>query len=215
MTAGRAFDMDIDLKVTIATPEERPLAIFGEAVSDAVSARLAASRIDVISSAYPEVPHTGEVVINPGDRHVAADRVVALPELFGPSLRGIPLSQHGFIKVNQHGRANQVANIYAAGDATDFPVKHGGVSAQQADVAAEAIAALAGADISPQPFHPVIRGMLLTGEDPIYMTARITGGQGFSSEVSDGPMWNPPTKIASRYLSRCLNGHIAQPVGET
>ena len=29
MTAGRAYDMGVDLETTIVTPEERPLAIFG------------------------------------------------------------------------------------------------------------------------------------------------------------------------------------------
>ena len=37
--------------------------------------------------------------------------------------------------------------MYAAGDASDFPIKHGGLASQQADAAAEAIAALAGADV--------------------------------------------------------------------
>jgi hypothetical protein len=46
--------------------------------------------------------------------------------------------------------------------------------------------------------------MLLTDDKPLYMTARITGGQGFSSEVADEPLWSPPTKIASRYLSPYL-----------
>ncbi len=35
MTAGRAFDMDIEMPVTIVTPEDSPLAIFGEEASRA------------------------------------------------------------------------------------------------------------------------------------------------------------------------------------
>jgi len=35
-----------------------------------------------------------------------------------------------------------VDRVYAAGDAADFPVKTGGLAAQQADAAAESIAAL-------------------------------------------------------------------------
>jgi sulfide:quinone oxidoreductase len=70
---------------------------------------------------------------------------------------------------------------------------------------AEAIAALAGAPLTPEPFHPVIRGMLLTDEEPLYLTARITGGQGFSSEVSDEPLWSPPGKISTKYLSPYLD----------
>ena len=57
------------------------------------------------------------------------------------------------------------------GDATDFAIKHGGIAAQQADVAAQAIAALAGVAPEPAPFHPVIHGILLTGGKPRYLSA--------------------------------------------
>ena len=204
LTAGRAYDMNIDLATTIVTPEDRPLAIFGEAASTAVAERLGRAQIKVVSSGYAEVPRTGEVVVNPGDHHLKVTRVIALPELYGPEIRGIPLAEHGFIRVAPSGQVLDVERVYAAGDATDFPVKFGGVASQQADAAAESIAALAGAPVKPQPFHPVIRGMLLTGEDPLYLTARITGGEGFSSEVSDTPTWSPPSKIATRFLSPYL-----------
>jgi sulfide:quinone oxidoreductase len=205
MTSGRAYDMNIELASTLVTPEDSPLAIFGAAASKAVAVRLAAARIQTITSAYAEVPRTGEVVINPGDRHLSVDRVIALPELYGPCVRGIPLSEHGFIRVNPHGQVMELDDVYAAGDATEFAVKHGGVGSQQADAVAESIAARAGAPITPEPFQPVIRGMLLTDGEPIYLTARITGGQGFSSEVTDAATWSPPGKLAAKYLSPCLD----------
>jgi len=154
-------------------------------------------------------------VVNPGDRRLQVDRVVALPELYGPSMRGIPLGENGFIPVDVHGKVRDVAGaVYAAGDATDFAVKHGGVSSQQADAAAEAIAALAGAELMPQPFKPIVRGILLTGGQPRYLTARITGGQGFSSEITDEPTWSPPSKVASRYLAPRLEQYDSeQPAG--
>ncbi len=49
--------------------------------------------------------------------------------------------------------------------------------------------------------------MLLTGDKPLYLTARITGGHGFSSEVTDTPTWDPPSKIAAKYLSPYLDAH--------
>jgi len=207
MTAGRAYDMDVKVAITIATPEDSPLAVFGSAASDAVAELLDRAGIEVISSAYAEVPHSGEVIINPGDRHVEADRVVALPELYGPGVRGLPLSEHGFFRVDKFQRVLDADGVYAAGDSTEFAIKHGGVSSQMADVAAEQIAADAGAKITPQPFQPVVHGMLLTDGKPLYLTARITGGHGFSSEVSDTPTWSPPTKIASRYLTPYLDEH--------
>jgi hypothetical protein len=48
-------------------------------------------------------------------------------------------------------------------------LKNGGIAAQQADTAAQAIAALAGVTLEPKPFHPVIRGILLTGDKPRYL----------------------------------------------
>lgn len=205
MTAGRAYDMGIALETTIVTPEDSPLGIFGASASEAVAALLEEAHIRVIESAYAEVPNAREVAINPGDHHLKVDRVIALPELYGPCVRGIPLGEHGFIRVDQHGSVHDAGPVYAAGDATDFPIKHGGLASQQADAVAHSIAALAGADVKPEPFRPVIRGMLLTAEKPLYLTARITGGQGFSSEVTDAPTWSPPSKIASRYLAPYLD----------
>ena len=84
MTAGRAYDMDVELSTTIITPEDSPLAIFGSAASDALAELLERAHVKTINSAYAEVPSAGEVVINPGDRHLHVERVIALPELYGP-----------------------------------------------------------------------------------------------------------------------------------
>ena len=204
MSAGRAYDMQVELSTTIVTPEESPLAVFGSTASDAVAALLERAGVKTINSAYAEVPTPGEVVIHPGDRRLRVNQVIALPELYGPSVRGIPLGEHGFIKVDTHGAVREVRDVYAAGDATDFPIKHGGLAAQQADAAAESIAARAGASVVPQPFDPVIHGMLLTDAKPMYLTAKIAGGHGFSSQVGDGATWSPPGKIAAKYLAPAL-----------
>lgn len=210
MTAGRAYDMEVELAVTIVTPEDAPLAIFGEAVSGAVSELLGKAGIHTISSVYAEIPAEGEVVMNPGDRRLEVDRAIALPELYGPSIRGIPLGEHGFIRIDPYGHVPDVGPIYAAGDATEFAIKHGGIASQQADTAARAIAALAGAPVTPEPFNPVIHGMLLTDSKPLYLTAKITGGHGFSSEIADAPTWSPASKIAAKYLAPRLEEYDRQ-----
>jgi sulfide:quinone oxidoreductase len=215
MTAGRAYDTSSELAVTIVTPEDGPLAIFGERVSSEVGRLLEGAGIEVLSSAYAEVPRAGLVSISPGERTLEVDRIVALPELYGPQVRGVPLGEHGFIRVDSHGQVPHAGPIYAAGDATSFTVKHGGVASQQADTVAQAIAALAGAAVEPRPFAPVIHGVLFTDERPRYLTARITGGHGFASEISDTP--DPeahPAKIASRYLAPYLEGLDRQADGE-
>jgi hypothetical protein len=64
--------------------------------------------------------------------------------------------------------------------------------------------------VTPEPFNPVIHGMLLTGGKPLYLSADITGGQGFSSKVSDTPTWSPPAKIYAKYLGQYLAEHPAE-----
>jgi sulfide:quinone oxidoreductase len=196
--------MGIELETTIVTPEDSPLAIFGSSASISVAELLHRANVKTINSAYAEVPGSREVVINPGDRHLEVDRVIALPELYGPEVRGIPLGEHGFIRVDPYCRVPDVDRIYAAGDATDFPIKHGGIASQQADTAAASIAALAGAPVTPDRFNPVIHGILLTNGEPQYLTAHITGGHGFSSEITNTPTWSPPSKIAAKYLAPYL-----------
>ena len=204
MTMSRAYEMGMKLSATVVTPEDAPLGLFGLGASQGVAELLREAGIETIASAYAEVPRWDTVIVNPGERRLEVDRVIALPELYGPAVRGLPAAEHGFIPVDVHGQVRGVERVYAAGDATDCAVKHGGIAAQQADAAAEAIAALAGAPVQPQPFRPVIHGMLLTGGKPRYLSARITGGHGYASEISDEPAWSPPRKIVARYLAPYL-----------
>jgi sulfide:quinone oxidoreductase len=200
-----AYDANSDLSITICTPEDAALALFGGAASEGVRKLLQEHGILTITSARCEVPEPGRVSINPGARELHADRIVALPELVGPSAPGVPgRSEGGFIEVDSRCRARCLERVYAAGDATDFAIKHGSVAAQQADVAAQAIAALAGLAPEPAPFRPVIHGMLLTGGKPRYLSAHVTGGHGSSSEFSETSTWSPPTKIVAKYLAPYL-----------
>lgn len=204
MTMSRAYEMGVQLSATVVTPEDAPLGLFGLGASQGVVELLREAGIETVTSAYAEVPQWDTVIVNPGERRLEVDRVIALPELYGPAVRGLPAAEHGFIPVDVHGGVRGVDAVYAAGDATDCAVKHGGIAAQQADAAAESIAALAGAPVQPQPFKPVIQAMLLTGEKPRYLSARITGGQGYASEISELPTWSPPRKIVARYLAPYL-----------
>jgi sulfide:quinone oxidoreductase len=95
-------------------------------------------------------------------------------------------------------------------------VKQGGLAAQQADAAAEAIADLAGADIVPQPFRPILRGLILTGGAPLFARAELTGS-GHPFATGTDALWWPPGKIAGRYLAPYLAeraGAILTPPSE-
>ena len=60
-----------------------------------------------------------------------------------------------------------------------------------------------GADVEPEPFRPVLRGMLLTGGDDRFFRHTVAGGGG-EGEAAGHTLWWPPTKIAGRYLSGYL-----------
>jgi sulfide:quinone oxidoreductase len=204
LTAQRAWEMGIDLSVTILTPERAPLAVFGDQASSEVAQLLADRGIELISSAYCEFPRAKTITISGGSRELQFDRIVALPELRGPSIPGIPGDGGGFIPVDEYGAVRGISRVYAAGDATDFPVKHGGIAAQQADTAARSIAALAGAPVIPQRFDPVLEGVLVTGSKPRYFAARLSGGPGPDPEVLSTPVGASTPKIVARYLAAHL-----------
>ena len=205
MTKRRAEDMNVELSVTVTTPEDAPLAVFGPEVSRAVRQLLEENGVAVFASAHAETPEFGQVTLHPGDRHLHADRIISLPQLYGPDLPGVPsAAPDRFISVDVHCRVPALERVYAAGDATDFPVKHGGIAAQQADAAAESIAALAGAPVDPKPVRPVVHGVLVGGDKPLYLTAQITGGRGSSSMASETPTSSQSAKIAAKYLAPYL-----------
>jgi sulfide:quinone oxidoreductase len=208
MTAARAQDMNIELSITIATPEDAPLAIFGREASDVVRQLLEDNGILTITSDYCEVLEPGRVTIHPGARQLDADRIVAMPELRGPAVAGVPGGAlGGFIPIDVYCKVPGIDRVWAAGDATDFAIKHGGIAAQQADVAAQAIAALTGVAEAPAPLNPVIHGILLTGGKPRYLSAHVTGGHGSRSQITEAPTWSPATKIAAKYLAPYLEQH--------
>jgi sulfide:quinone oxidoreductase len=202
MTAARLRGAGSSTRVSLVTAEDAPLDIFGTAASQTVSQLLADAGIEVVAGEYPASFADGELQLVP-DRVLRADRVIALPWLEGPQIPGLPHDRHGFIPVDQFGAVAGVADVYAAGDAASFPLKQGGLAAQQADTVAEAIAARAGVEVQPQPFRPVLRGMLFTGGPPVYLRAEPSGGRG-ESVAGDGALWWPPSKIAGRYLAPYL-----------
>ncbi len=211
MTARRAAALDAHTQVTVVTPEAEPLEVFGRAASEAVGDLLADVGIEFLGGVYPVELTDGRLVLSEGS--LAADRVVALPRLRGGRIDGIAQTSEGFIPVDDHCQALGAGEVFAAGDVTSFPIKQGGIAAQQAVVAAEAIAVLAGATLVPHPFRPVLRGLLLTGGEPRYLRRDLSPG-GESEWASTAPIWWPPTKIVGRRLTSFLASVAGDPEPE-
>jgi sulfide:quinone oxidoreductase len=194
------------VKLVLVTPEASPLSIFGAQASQTVADLLVERGIEIISGHTVESVDGQLVTLRPASE-LRADRVVALAQLEGPRIAGLPASRDGFVPVDPHGRVPRAAGVFAAGDATTFPVKHGGLASQQADAAAETIAAHAGVQVTPSPFKPVLHGLVLTGESPIFLRVALTGGHGETSQSTAEELWWPPSKIVGRHLAPYLATH--------
>jgi sulfide:quinone oxidoreductase len=179
-----------------------PLERFGPAASALVQEQLTSLGVAFLPSCRVERVLRGEARLAPEGRTVPADRVVTLPTLTGPSLSGLPHDAAGFVPVDAHGAVRDAADVYAAGDATDFPIKQGGLATQQADAVAEAIAARCGVPLTPAPFRPLLRGMLLTGAAPCYFETDLAGHHPGAAGTT--PLWWPPLKVAGRRLAPFL-----------
>jgi sulfide:quinone oxidoreductase len=202
MTARDVWAAGGEGELTLVTPEARPLELFGPESSAMVAGLLEQERIEFIGSVTPEVLHNMVVA---GERRIDVDRAVAIPVPVGLEIPGLPADEDGFIPVDEHGRVSGVDGVYAAGDATDSAIKQGGLAAQQAVAAAEAIAARHGADLDPEPFRPLLRGMLLTGGRDRWLRAP-AGNTPAATQASLEALWWPPAKIATRYLAPVLAG---------
>lgn len=186
------------VEVTVVTPEERPLLLFGEAASTAIAELLELRSIRIETATEAGSWADGILSLDAG-RELAADAVVALPTLEGPPIRGIPQDDSGFVATDELGAVRGLLDVYAAGDLTQFPIKQGGLAAQQADSVAIAVAADSGAPVRATPWRPVLRGLLLTGLAPRFLRS-----EGATSVVDTQPLWWPPAKIVGRYLSPFL-----------
>lgn len=204
MARRRAESLGLsDLEQVVITPEQAPLIAFGSAASEEVGGLLRGRGIGLETGSYAREAEDGSLVLAPGDRRLEVGEIVALPLMEGPGIAGLPCDEHGFIPIDDHARVVGIEDVYAAGDGTTFPIKQGGIATQQADAAAEDIAARVGAPVDAQPFHPVLRGKLLTGEESLHLRHDVGGGAGEGSATLDY-LWWPPHKISGRYLAAWL-----------
>lgn len=198
-----------DLRLRLLTPESKPLSTLGHRASDAVAAVLSARHISVKASSFVVEDENEELHVAPHGSPVHAGIVLALPKICGPRLAGLPDDPSGFIPVDEYGRVEGALDVYAAGDATNFWIKQGGLATQQADAAAEHIAARLGARIDPSPFRPHLRGQLNTGVESMNMKHHPTAGHGEDIASLDH-LWWPDEKVSGRYLCPWLGHETAQ-----
>jgi sulfide:quinone oxidoreductase len=201
-------------KLSIVSPERAPLEVFGRETSTLVSDLLAAREIGFLGGATPRKASAGALELE-FDAPVEADVVVAVPEPRSRRIPGIPASWLGFIPTDGRGRVEGLTDVYAAGDATTFPVKQGGLATQQADVAAHAIASELGADVHQLHATRILQARLLGGSRPLFLRAELDEfGQpmGPTIERFEYGHTAPPAKVLARYLGPFLDRY--EPTSE-
>lgn len=203
------------VRLVLVTPEGRALERFGGAASEAVTRLLDEAAIELRPGRYAAEFAGGELRLVPDER-LEVERVVALPRLRGRRLDGLAGDADGFVPTDLHGLVRGRDDVYAAGDVTSFPLKQGGIAVEQADAVAQSVAARLGASVRPQPFRPVLRGLLLTGGAPTFLWADPAGGRGETSVATSSPLWWPPAKIAGGRLAAYLRSQglpVPEPPG--
>jgi sulfide:quinone oxidoreductase len=202
----RAKGLLPDVGLVVVTPEHSPLEAFGARIASHMWSLLAERGIEVCAETVPLRAGPGGLVVAHGDP-IQAERIVSLPRLGGPWIGGLPHDGQGFLATDAHGAVLGVDAVWAAGDGTSFPLKQGGLAAQQAGAAAAAIAASLGAAVEPEPFRPVLRGMLLDPAGIRFLDSR-------RGDLPTTPLWQPPTKVAAPHLWEYLAPGASQvPAG--
>ena len=136
---------------------------------------------------------------------IPADRVVAAPELRGRRITGVPASWWGFVPKDMYGRVEGLEHVYAAGDMTTFPVKQGGLAAQQADRIAHTIAAGLGAPVKAFRADHVLRARLVGGPRPVFLRAELDAwGRPTEATLEHTDRAPASVKVLARYLTPYL-----------
>ncbi len=203
-------------EVVLVSPEITPLEVFGAQASRLVADLLAERGVRFIGESDPQsVERDGALLLGSGGS-LDADCVVAVPELRGPRITGVPTDAWGFITTDALGRVVGLADVYAAGDMTNFPIKQGGLAAQQADLIAQCIASEHGAVVKEPRVQHVLRARLLGGTRPIFLrTVLDEFGQATDATLQHESFEEDETstaqeKVFGRYLTPYL--HTREPL---
>jgi sulfide:quinone oxidoreductase len=215
-------------EIHLLTAEEAPLAAFGPAAGRVAAEELEAAGVHLRAGVEPRdvaggpdesqdafsamvarlsrrparAPRAGGAVLALGrGESLRVDRLVSLPTTRGPGLPGLPHDRRGYVAVDEHARAPGSGRVFVAGDATALRLRHSALAADQAQAAAQALAAEAGADCAAEPWSPTLYGILAV---PPHFPGRagsvwIDGGRPVTH-----CLWWPPGHVSGRHLSRWI-----------
>ena len=210
LAATHLGELGVSGEVTLVSPEATPLCVFGAEASPLVVELLTERGVRFMGESEPQrVDRSGALVLASGET-LDADRVVAAPRLRGPGITGLPADRRGFTTTDALGSVVGLPDLYAVGDMTSFPVKQGGLAAQQADVVAQRLAVDRGVPVMQPRARRVLRARLVGGANPVFLRAELDEfGQATAASTVHGHFngsesGTPPEKVFGRYLSPYL-----------
>ena len=115
--------------------------------------------------------------------------------------------EQGFVVTDANCRIAEAPRVFVAGDAGSFPVKQGGIAAQQANIVARSIAKELGAVEDAPAFRPVLDGTLLSGSEAYRLRSSLITGTADSADHEVRAAWMPIAKIAAPHLTAFLAMH--------
>lgn len=181
--------------VHLFVPTDEPLPIFGPEGSAAVRDLLVQGGVELHTGAAARVVRTGLVEREGGLAPVKVDRVLAIPQIKGPAIPGLPQDDLAFIPVDERSRVVGVPHVHAAGDGTTQPVKLGTIACQQADTAVADILAELGLGLPVEANAPLYDARLVTVDRELILHHDPSGAG------RPGLEWPASGKIAGRYLT--------------
>ena len=201
------------ISVTVLTAEPRPAAILGPQAADWVSKTLADAGVEVLSSSTThnlstaQNTHDPSVRIVTGDdaREITADRLLCVPETFGPDVSGLPSAPHGFLPTGVDGRVLDTERVWALGDAAQRALKHSIITAAEADAVASSIIATLGLGEPPAVSLPALHGILVDAPEQRWWDAN--RGHLRDEQMTAGCLWWPPEEALGAHLARWAHTH--------
>jgi NADH dehydrogenase FAD-containing subunit len=208
--------------ITWSTFEQTYIQAFGPRLHEVVATEFEQRGIDGHTDELVTEVTAGEARYADGNTR-AFDHLIAFPP-YVSALRyeSLPSDDRGFIETDSATR--QVAghpDIYAPGDAGDFPVKQAFLAFLQADTVAEHVAALAGMHAFERPFDPVSMCIMemfdkatfaqvpleLTGDPARPVTVRADADGDY--KVGTGTIWRLGKKMLGTTVP--LRFHAGEP----
>ena len=105
LSSTYAAGQGVDVEITVVSPEQRPLEAFGPQAAPLVESVFEQRGVRFIgATASRSVERGGSLVLRSGDV-IEADRVVAVPQLRGQWISGVPASWWGFVPTDVAGRS--------------------------------------------------------------------------------------------------------------